>query len=64
MADIFQGECNMAIEQKVAVDRAGTDRKPAAPATAPLKDPNPPDAEIDRPAPEVPKIGSRDAPGG
>jgi hypothetical protein len=30
----------------------------------PIKDPNPPEAEVPNPPPEVPKVGSRDAPGG
>lgn len=30
----------------------------------PIKDANPPEAEIVNPPPEVPKVGSRDAPGG
>jgi hypothetical protein len=34
------------------------------PKTPPIKDPNPPDAEVCQPAPETPKVGSRDAPGG
>jgi hypothetical protein len=39
--------------------------QPAKPATPPpIKDPNPPEAEVPNPPPEVPKVGSRDAPGG
>ena len=36
----------------------------ASPPPAPIKDPNPPDAQAGQPAPEIPKVGSRDAPGG
>jgi hypothetical protein len=39
-----------------------SDAKPPEPP--PIKDANPPDAETHQPAPEVPKVGSRDAPGG
>jgi hypothetical protein len=38
------------------------DAKPPEPP--PIKDPNPPEAETEQPPPEVPKVGSRDAPGG
>ena len=38
------------------------DAKPPEPP--PIKDANPPDAETHQPAAEVPKVGSRDAPGG
>jgi hypothetical protein len=34
------------------------------PPQPPIKDPNPPEAEVSNPPPEVPKVGSRDAPGG
>jgi hypothetical protein len=45
------------------VDESSDPRTPV-PNTAPIKDANPPDAEVPRPAPEIPKVGSRDAPGG
>jgi len=38
--------------------------KESLPGEAPLKDANPPEAETGRTPPEVPKVGSRDAPGG
>jgi hypothetical protein len=44
--------------------RSGMEKPPQPPPDPPIKDPNPPDATVDRPAPEVPKVGSRDAPGG
>jgi hypothetical protein len=34
------------------------------PESLPIKDPNPPEAEVEKPPKEVPKVGSRDAPGG
>jgi hypothetical protein len=37
--------------------------KPVRPPP-PIKDPNPPEAEVPNPPAEVPKVGSRDAPGG
>jgi hypothetical protein len=38
------------------------DAKPPEPP--PIKDPNPPDTEVKESPKEVPKVGSRDAPGG
>jgi hypothetical protein len=40
------------------------EKQPQPPPIPPIKDPNPPEAEVDKPPPEVPKVGSRDAPGG
>jgi hypothetical protein len=43
------------------------DSKPppdAKPPEPPIKDPNPPEVEAESPPKEVPKVGSRDAPGG
>jgi hypothetical protein len=52
-------------------DEAAADSKPRSagpkeplPGAVPVKDPNPPDAQVERPPPETPKVGSRDAPGG
>jgi len=41
----------------------GSAPKEPLPGAAPVKDPNPPEADNSQPA-EVPKVGSRDAPGG
>jgi hypothetical protein len=54
----------------VADERGLTNNAPKLPSDAkppeppPIKDSNPPDAETHQPAAEVPKVGSRDAPGG
>lgn len=39
-------------------------KSPAPPSAKPIKVPNPPEGEASTVAPETPKIGSRDAPGG
>jgi hypothetical protein len=38
--------------------------KEPLPGAVPVKDPNPPETQVERPPPETPKVGSRDAPGG
>ena len=45
------------------VGNAGLSPKEPLPGTAPVKDSNPPEADVKAPD-EVPKVGSRDAPGG
>jgi hypothetical protein len=53
-----------AMEQPGLINDAVKVPPDAKPPGPPIKDGNPPDAEVDQPAPEVPKVGSRDAPGG
>jgi hypothetical protein len=47
-----------------APSKASRDATPPVPKTLPIKDSNPPEAEVANPAAEIPKVGSRDAPGG
>jgi len=60
-SDLSPGENSPDRVLKSGVPRQPTDSRRDEPL--PIKDPNPPEAEVEPPR-ETPKVGSRDAPGG